>query len=629
MQLHNNPAQEAAIQATEGHVIIVSCPGSGKTTTLIRRIRHIIENGVDPKRILMVTFTRAAAQSMQEKYVELFGTQPGVIFKTIHSLCYAILLRESVIGRDSVLGDEAQRNFLVDYFKSKRYGDAFDMAENALTAITDVKNNSIDPASYKPAGLKAEIFRSVFRSYEEWKKLQRKIDYDDMLILTDQLFKEHPEVLEKYQKQFQYIQVDEYQDINSIQKEIIYALSAAFNNLCVVGDDDQSIYAFRGARPSIMMNFQKDFPDAKVIFMETNYRSGFGVVHFADKVIHNNKERFSKKFISQRGKEGFHGEVRLKRFETHVDQRNFLIKEIQRLHTDYDIPYSEMAVLFRTNEQAQMPVNALASLGIPYDCTEVVRTMYESFIFNDIRAYVKLSVGEGTEDDLIQILNHPTRYFKEAKFRGAAYTEKSLKNHAYYIYQEGQGWQFRNACEKIEQWMEAFGPGEVTWESPTADVMRRMDGGLHSIGYDAYLRDYADYRNMDYEEIKAQYELLLEDALLYDSVGEWFEAADSTIRRMKDMSWQRDPEGVRISTMHKAKGLEWRVVFIVDADEFITPHRRAIKSGDPSAIEEERRLFYVAMTRAKDQVYILGCGPRSRFVREIQADLKPKGKSQR
>lgn len=617
MQYHTNPAQEAAIQATEGHVIIVSCPGSGKTTTLIRRIRHMIEKGVDPKTILMVTFTRAAARSMQDKYVELFKEQPGVIFKTIHSLCYAVLLREGIIDRDSVLADDVQRNFFVEYFKSKRYGDAFDMAENALTAITDVKNNSLEVASYKPTGLKAEIFRAVYQAYEEWKRQQHKIDYDDMLILTHRLFQEHKEVLKKYQKQFRYIQVDEYQDVNYIQKDILYALSEGSGNLCVVGDDDQSIYAFRGARPNIMLNFQKDFPDAKVIFMETNYRSGFGVVHFADKVIHNNKERFQKKFVSQRGREGFHGEVRIKRFTTNMDQRNFLIKEIQRLHEDYDTPYNEMAILFRTNEQAQMPVNALASLGIPYECTEVVRTMYESFIFNDIRAYVHLSMGVGTEDELIQILNHPTRYFKEAKFRGAAYGERSLKNHAYYIYQEGQAWQYRNACEKIEQWMEAFGPGEITPETPTAEVMRRMNGGLHSIGYDEYLRNYADYRNMDYEEIRAQYDLLLEDALLYDSIGEWLEAAEKTIRKMKDMSWQRDPEGVRISTMHKAKGLEWKVVFIVDADEFITPHRKAVKSGDPAAMEEERRLFYVAMTRAKDQVYILGSGVRSRFIKEI------------
>lgn len=617
MTLYANAAQEEAINTINGPVLIISCPGSGKTTTLVRRIHHMIEEGVKPSSILMVTFTRDAAEGMDRKYRELFSTNPGITFATIHSLCFTILKNEGVCRQGSVLSEEKKISFLAEYIRSQyRMRDSWDVAISAATAISMIKNNKISPSQCSISGLPTEILERSYEAYEKKRTEMGLVDFDDMLLLCHETLANIPSILTKYQDMFHYVQCDEYQDTNFVQRDILYLLTEKSQNLCVVGDDDQSIYAFRGARPEIMLSFQKDFPNAKAIRMGTNYRSAAKVVELSDRLIGHNRIRFKKNFISQRGSDGTEGTYTATRFPGKKEEMDYIVKEINRLH-EQGIPYKEMAILFRTNQQAQWPARALSEAGIPYFSTENVRSIYEGFIFADIRDYVMLSAGLGDVRQLRNILNHPNRYLYEYYFKDCDYTEDSLMDACSYILNDkGAHWKYEKALDSVAELMRAFGPGEVDMNTSPEEVMSRMNGPYPSVHYDKYLREYADMREMDYTELLDIYKTLEDDAKKYGSVREWFAAADETVRKLHEELKHKDKNGVVVTTMHRAKGLEWQAVFVIDADEALTPHKNSL--NDDAAIEEERRLFYVAMTRAKDDLYILGSGPQSRFLNELK-----------
>ena len=619
MSLQKNQAQEEAIRTIDGPVLLVSCPGSGKTTTLVRRIHHMIESGVPSGHILMVTFTAEAARNMRAKYESMYPGSPGVIFATIHSMCYNILLREGLCSPGKVVQVRACEEFMFNFFKARRVdGDAFEMGKLALSQISVAKNNYLDPSGMNVSGISTGMLSDAYRAYQEWLESIGCIDFDDMLLLCHKFLTENPEVLLKYRGLFRYIQCDEYQDTNYVQRDILYLLAGEDKNLCVVGDDDQSIYAFRGARPEIMLGFQKDFPEAKVIYMGTNYRSANSVVSAAGNLIANNKDRFSKEFSSFRGDctDSF---VTVRSYHSRKDEMAELVDEIRKLHME-GMPYREMAILFRTNEQAASPVSALSDAGIPYYSTESAKTIYESFIFQDIRNYVSLSSGNGDSQTLLSVLNHPNRYLREAHFHDCEYSENGLLHAISYIASRGQRWQYEKAEKAIGEWMDAFGPGKVSMNSRPSAVMLRMDGPDPSIHYDVHLRNYAEYRNMDYSELREKYQAIEEDAKEYSTVREWFEHADNYTAKIREEMRRKDRDGVTVATMHKAKGLEWKAVFIIDADENVTPYKRSLKSQ--AEIEEERRLFYVAMTRAKDLLFVMHTGYPSRFIREFRTTPK-------
>ena len=628
MPLLANKAQEEAIATINGHVLIVSCPGSGKTTTLVRRIHHMIEEGVDPESILMVTFTKDAALGMKEKYVSLFSSNPGVTFATIHSLCFNLLKREGRYGDENVLQEDKKLGFLFDRIRRMRLGnDAWDMAVTMATNISVVKNNYIDPAKYNPAGISSELFVELYDQYEFWRNDNGLIDFDDMLLQCQSMLQDEPAVLAKYQRMFRYIQCDEYQDTNYIQRDILYTLAAGSGNLCVVGDDDQSIYAFRGARPEIMLGFTKDFPDTKKIMMGTNYRSAQAIVDHAGRLILHNKSRYDKEFVSQRGLSGAQGDVIVQSFDTRRQEMTRVLSEIGRLH-DEGVPYKEMAILFRTNQQAQAPVTSLSEAGIPYYSTETVKSIYESFIFSDIRDYVALSVGNATKAQFFNILNHPNRYFREQEFKSCDYSDTGLMRAARYILRTGESWQYEKAADNISDWMNAFGPGKVSMGDTPSSVMERMNGAV-SIHYDKYLKEYATFRNLDYTEVRELYDTIVEDAKRFATISEWFSYGAEYARKLREESRKKDREGVVITTMHRSKGLEWKIVFIIDADEKITPHKKSC--DQPEMLEEERRLFYVAMTRAKDLLYVFNYYIPSRFIEDFRmkaAVKEPPKKSQ-
>lgn len=615
--LKKNEAQEKAIHTINGPVIIVSCPGSGKTTTLIRRIHHMIEQGVDPEKILMVTFANAAAKDMRDRYMVLYGKDAGVTFATIHSLCFNILRQEGRYTADSLLDEREKQEFFFSRLRKMPWvSDAFDTTIAMLTEISVVKNNFIDLKDYAPSCCEKKYFVDLYNQYEEEKEARGKIDFDDMLAKCLELLKENIKIRKRWQDRFHYIQCDEYQDTNYLQRDILYLLAGDRKNLCVVGDDDQSIYRFRGAESKIMLGFGKDFPEAKTIMMSTNYRSAQKIVDIADSCIRFNKERFPKEFLSQRGAEGVQGFVKYTVANTKAEQIDRVTDVIKKRHEE-GIAYNEMAILVRTNKQASLPAQTLSEMKIPFDSTERIRSMYDEWMFEDIRSYVDLSRGEGTDKDIMRIANRPARYIKEAALRNVPYTTQGLIDAIEYM-KEGPAWKYQ-ACQKtVFDWMTAFGPGKVTYETSTADLFARLTG-RKSIHYEKYIASYAQFRNMPLSDLTEQFEELKKDALRFGTVGEWFAHARAVSRRVQEDNRKRDASGVKITTMHKSKGQEWKVVFVIDVNMNIVPHRN---SRTPEEIEEERRLLYVSMTRAKDALYVYCSGIESSFMTETMAALK-------
>ena len=623
--LKANIAQERAVSTLYGPEIIVSCPGSGKTTTLVRRINRLVESGVEPGSILMVTFTRAAASDMEKRYRLLYGSGPGAVFQTIHALCRNILLMEGVIGKESLLNEKKSLDIISGLLEGRaEISCSDDMAEAMLSEFGRYKESDIPLEEYEPDCCEKTLFTETAKAYGDAKKAIGKVDFDDLLTLSRDLLRDNPETLSKWQNRFQFIQCDEYQDTSRIQKEILYMLAGEKANLCVVGDDDQSIYRFRGADNSIMMQFEEDFRDRGVqkILMNTNYRSASKIVDMADACIRHNTVRFDKEFISERGREGLTGKAEHRQYRTKAAEMSDIISVIREKNRE-GVPYSEMAILFRTNRQAAVPVQALSAEDIPFYSTENVATVYDGWMFTDIRAYIELSMGINTRQSFLRVLNRPNRYLPAGQFREVPFEIEALTDAIAFKKNDERAWAYKSAKRSLDAWFSTFGPGRITAETPTAEIVSRLEG-KGTIQYDAYLRQVAKLRRKDGDDLLEEFEELKQDALRFDTVGDWLSHADNVrdkVRKENADNRKKGKDGVAVTTMHKAKGMEWKIVFILDANDSIIPGRQAETREE---IEEERRILYVAMTRAKDELYIGSTAEPSRFVRQTVEALKEK-----
>ena len=435
-----------------------------------------------------------------------------------------------------------------------------------------------------------------------------------MLLSCLRLLKSDADVLARWQDRFRYIQCDEYQDTNSIQRDILYLLTEKSGNLCVVGDDDQSVYRFRGAHPEIMLDFPKDFPNCTVIHMDTNYRSCQAVVNVASRLISFNKTRFAKDFISERGKSGEIGKALYTPTADRQQEMSCLARDIEARHGQ-GVAYRDMAVLFRTNRQAALPVDLLLKAEIPCCPAERVTSIYDGWIFAGIRSYIALSTGTGTQTDFLYILNRPQRFLSEEHFRGAEYSLSGLLLSARYL-KYGDSWKHEAAEKSIREWMRAFGPGKISFSDSPQKVFSALTGsrGIH---YEEYLRSYAEFRNIELTELISEFEELQNDASRFATVGDWLSYAKESSLAVRNQSRIKDKDGIVLSTMHRAKGLEWDTVFVIDVNFNIVPHRNSKNSI--AGIEEERRLLYVAMTRAKNELHIYSCGRESEFMEQLAA----------
>ena len=612
-----NPAQLEAVHTVEGPLIIISCPGSGKTTTLIHRVRYLTECGIDPASILTVTFTNAAAARMKSYYQKVFGREARAHFMTIHSLCFGILREEGLYGPGDILKEEEKRRFLYQHISRMSWvNDPWELTQAVMTHFSVVRNNDLDPETYEPQECPGRVFRDLLRLYDDFRDQQHKIDFDDMLIQCREVLRD-PEILARWQDRFRYIQCDEYQDTNNLQKDILYLLAGDRKNLCVVGDDDQSIYMFRGARPEIMLRFEEDFPGCKVVHLSVNYRSGARIVDRAALVIAHNRARYQKEFISSRGEEGVEGQVVFQHFDGRAEEMDYLVTCIQAAMKKGLAP-RQIAVLFRTGRQAQLPAAALMKANIPVYSTEAFRSIYEGWVFEGIRTYITLSLGQAGPGGMLYVLNRPSRYLKEEYFRNCPYSLSAMLRAASYLKKDAY-WKYEAARDSLTAWMKAFGPAVLRPTDPPIRVFEALKSETGGIGYDDYIRSYAEYRKLDAEALLGDFAQMEADARTFRTIQDWLDYAMDAAARIKASAIPKNPEGVALTTMHKAKGLEWKCVFVIDVNQDLVPHKNA---ESPEETEEERRLFYVSMTRAADSLFLLGSGKESSFMRDLKEDLR-------
>ena len=586
-----NKAQEEAIHTINKQVLVIACPGSGKTTTLLRRIHYMVtEAGISAAQILMITFTKAAADEMNKRYVSMYGDNPGVTFATIHSLCFSIVKK---YGKKnvSVLSDIEIYNYFnyrVKYLDQINDKDNF--VADVILDISVMKNNMISLSDYEPACTdNKELFASLYTGYEKYKEKESKVDFDDMLVMAKDILDNEPEVLLYLKNRYSYIQVDEYQDTNYIQRDIIYKLAGKEGNLAVVGDDDQSIYMFRGARPEIMLNFSKDYPECKVIHMSTNYRSLKEIIKTADHVVKHNSQRFAKDFYGAREEKG---KVFFRNYLNNTSQLGGVLHKVREL-LEQGVKPEQIAILYRTNKESMPFAEYFMREKIPFQCNERLKSKYHHWIFQDIQAYWKLSRGKKDKISFQRILNHPNRYFYGKAFHSVDPNLSSLKQ-AVWEQKGGVHWQLQKGLENAETLFQHF---KILNTFSKPEVF--MNYLYKATGYNDYLKEYAKLRKLDVKELTVVWNNLLDEAKLYGSWDAWGRYIVAYNRQLQQANKSKD--GITLSTMHRAKGLEWDYVFIINCVDGTIPHSNAMT---PEEIEEERRLFYVAMTRAKDFLYL-------------------------
>lgn len=617
-----NQAQQKAITHGEGPMLVLAGPGSGKTAVITRRVLELIKKGVAPGNILVITFTKAAAAEMQERYEQLQKqeTVPAltgrVNFGTFHAVFFKILKYAYQWDASNIIREETSTQLLSEIIRKleMEIEDEREFIDGIRSEISKIKSERIDIRTYYSMNCPEEQFQKIFLEYTEKMKQQRLIDFDDILLYTYDLLTKRQDVLTMWQEKYQYILIDEFQDINRIQYDIIRLLAKPQDNLFIVGDDDQSIYQFRGAKPEIMLNFPKDYKKAEQVLLNYNYRSQEKIVTSALRVIGHNEKRFPKEILAT--KPGTIP-VTTEKFPSQEEEGERIVSLIRKYKAQ-GIPYKEMAVLFRTNTQARSVMGKLLSYNIPFQMRDVVPNLFDHWIAKNIIAYIRLAMGSRERGLMLQVMNRPNRYLSRESLPDATVDFNKWK----------QQYRDRNwMAERIEKL--EYDLAMLARTNPYAAINYIRRG----IGYDDYLVQYAEYRRMKPEELTEIVTELQETARNFATFEEWFAYMaeyKKELEHQKEQRANRNVDGVMLATMHSAKGLEYEVVILPDVNEGITPYKRAVSKDE---LEEERRMYYVAMTRAKQYLHIFSVlrlhGKEmelSRFVGEMSLtiqELKP------
>lgn len=606
-----NHAQKEAVAHNKGPCMVLAGPGSGKTLTIAKRIEYLImKHKVRPEEILVITFTKYAAWEMKNRTRSICGPSSyAVTFGTFHGIYYGILKWAYRLNQSNLLSDEEKYRILreilpgIDWDQEPEADEEKDYLQELAIEIGNVKNNCMDIEEYEPVKYTTEKFRKLYRTYEETKKKYRKIDFEDMLIQCRDLFMKRPDILKKWQEKFQYILVDEFQDVNQAQYDVVRMLAAPQDNLFVVGDDDQSVYGFRGAKPGIMMEFMKDYPKARQILLDVNYRSSGYIVKGALRVIGNNKIRFEKKIEAFRKPDET---VHVQEVKDPVQEAEYVLEKI-REYREKGVSYTEMAVLYRTNVDARAMSELMTEYQIPFVMKEHLNNIYEHFIALDMISYLRLSQGEYDRKYFLQIANRPNRYLTRESMKTGNVSYESLRR-----YYRDKDWMV-DRIDQLEWDMKMI--CDKTPYAAIQYIRKRM-------GYDEFLKEYAAYRKISSEDLFAVLEEIWQNSKGYGTIKEWFEHIESYGKMLKEQNKKNgEKEGVNLMTMHAAKGLEFDTVFVIEANEGSCPYKKATTDEE---IEEERRLFYVAMTRAKRKLVISYAKEKngkdllpSRFVSEL------------
>lgn len=585
--MKRNPSQQRAIAHLSGPMMVLAGPGSGKTSVIVERTAYMTtEGGISPSNILVVTFSRAAAKEMKERFLNFTGQEyTPITFGTFHGVFYGIPKQAYGFTAANILSEEEKSAILRELALNHggELAEEGDFSEEVAKEISVVKGNRISLEYYYSSCCPDEVFRQIYREYVKTCQARRKLDFDDMILYCYDLFDKRKDILAAWQNKFQYILVDEFQDINQLQYDIVKLLAKPQDNLFIVGDDDQSIYHFRGARPEIMLNFTKDYPEAETVTLDVNYRCSKRILYSAMQVIGTNKKRFQK-HLQTPNPEG--DPVKIREFENPREEYLEVVSEL-RARLEQGDKLEDTAILLRTNQEAEGLVGALMERQVPFNMKEKLPNLFHHWICRNILAYLRFAAGDESRKNFVEFMNRPNRYIaRDAVSLSPVISFDQLKD-----FYKDKDWM----CDRLT----------------TLETHLRILRGLtpfaainfirKGMGYEEYLREYAEYRKIKPEELSEILDRLTDSTKGMDSLGDWEAYIEDYTRKLEEQAkkQEQEREGVLISTLHGVKGLEYDKVYILNVNEGSMPYKKAVLEP---AIEEERRLFYVGMTRARKEL---------------------------
>lgn len=592
-----------AIHHGDGPMMVLAGPGSGKTYTITRRIQYLMEHhGVPPEQILVITFTKAAALEMQERFERLMGGQ-NVTFGTFHAIYFHILKRSYHFEQSDIITEKEKREYLKEVleerFPEEESWDSY--LPMLLCDIGRIKNEGLPVEGYRAPYLPEGNFQEIVQSYQKRMRAERKIDFDDMAPLCLHLLQSQPELLSMWRDIYRYLLIDEFQDINRMQYEVVRLLAQPRNNLFIVGDDDQSIYGFRGSDPSIMLKFPREYPGCQTVLLRENYRCTQNIVKSAVRLIDHNKNRFLKKL--QAKKEGRQDVIL-----TACDSKEAEAEEIVTLIKHYRQygSYRDIAVLFRTNQSASFLAQKLAQEQIPFWQKEKTKNLFEDPMAMDILAMLHFAHGETKRKYFLRFMNKPVRYLRRDMVAETVDIGRMC----------GLPELGKNRLMLLRRLQ--YDLSQIQKMEPYAAVNYIRKG----MGYDQWVAQNDREKHRDHAADMELLDWIQSSAKGMENFSAWLSMIDAYQQNLNRTEAPSEGEdAVSLVTMHGSKGLEYKIVILPDVNEGNVPQKKA---AAPKELEEERRVFYVAMTRAKEKLFLFYVRKTkenrllpSRFLKEI------------
>jgi len=585
-----NENQLKAAKHLTGPMMVLAGPGSGKTAVITSRTAFLVNDNINPQSILVITYSKAAAGEMEKRFKSLMPNNPPVAFGTFHSVFYRMIRRKYNLNIDQIFNDNERKNLIRSFLQEKNYDLEEEFLTSTLNEMSLVRNELHELQYYHSNTIATSDFREICEKYEAYKNEKGKLDFDDMLCKAFVMLKEHKAELNYWQDKYNYIMIDEFQDINRVQYEMVKLLTSNTRNIFIVGDDDQSIYRFRGSRPEFLLNFPSDFPETGKVTLDVNYRSTDEVINYANYLIKNNSLRYDKIIVGT-GKTGKKPILYTSEDQNHEAVR--IAEQIRKLWKS-GVSLDEIVVAFRLNMQARAFMDAFLNLNIPFKSRDEIPTIYEHWIAEDIFAYLRVSVRLGLRQkvgydaDAARIINKPFRFISKAFLQGLKKNDLDL--FAYYKRDSSLHIATKNNIEELHDDL------KILSKRKTADAIRYIRKG---IGYNGHISDICDYKKLNPIGLNEIADELQDAAKQFNDPIEFITHAKNTAKLVKEQG-QNGP-CCTLTTLHSAKGLEFKHVFIAGVNEEILP---SLHSKTKAEIEEERRLFYVGVTRAKEELIL-------------------------
>ena len=618
-----NENQLKAVNHLDGPCMVLAGPGSGKTRVITYRIANMVVNkNIKPTSILAISFTKASSIEMKNRALSLSNDfrMNKVTYGTFHSVFFRILRYFENYNIESILDEKTKRIGLKNILKGLNIENADDdeTIGQVINEISYVKNELMDKRDFKSEVLTNDEFIKVYNFYEEYKQQMNKIDFDDMLIKTYELLKNNKAALDRVRSVYRYILVDEFQDINKVQFEALKLIANPSNNIFVVGDEDQSIYGFRGSRPDFLLEFEEYFSNTKKVLLDINYRSKGEIINIANRLIEKNTDRYEK--VIKCG-QGNGAKVNYISPEDSEEEAVYIAKDIKnKVQEDYT-EYTDFAVIYRTNIQSRALVDVFMDMRIPFVVKDSIVTIYDHWAAQDILAYLRIGVNPNSNKDWIRIINKPFRYISKDNLN-------LIKDEPDFINS------LINKCDLHPKQVKTINDLDIDISYVKGLNPKNAISYIRTtLDYDRYILDYCTNRKIKTNGLIEILNELESSATNFKTIQEYLEHIERVKSEIVDNKNNKETDGVIFTTMHSAKGLEFKNVYIIGANEGTIPHEKSYEIDDEEKkndqIEEERRLMYVAITRAEENICISSpinkYGKRvskSRFVEDIKAPTK-------